>query len=61
MSFKKQDTVRQAMPAPVEGKVAAAVYDADRGVFKYLVEWEDANGAHSRWFDDSELEAKDEQ
>ena len=57
--FKKGDTVRQIMPAPVVGTVERYEVDQETGDLQVLVVWPDSNGdgnPESRYFKASEVE-----
>ena len=56
MAYKLQATVRQVMPAPIEGKVADVKYDAKTEQFTYLVQWTHPDGSPAeRWFDEDQI------
>mgnify|MGYP000458704570 CR=1 FL=1 len=59
LAFKKGDTVRQVVPAPIEGTVAAFSVDQETGAVQVLVEYPHAEdgSTSSRYFDAGELEA----
>ena len=45
---------------PIRGTVADVKFDPDKLSFSYLVEYEGEDGApHSRWFEASEIAAKE--
>ena len=57
--FKKGDTVRQILPAPIVGTVERYEVDQETGDLQVLVTWPDADGdghAESRYFKASEVE-----
>lgn len=58
--FKKGDTVRQIMPAPIVGTVQRYDVDQETGDVQILVVWPDADGdghEESRYFREDQLEA----
>lgn len=59
LTFKKGDSVRQVVPAPIVGNVAAFSVDQETGAVQVLVEYPHAEdgSVSSRYFDASELEA----
>lgn len=57
-NFKKGDTVRQVVAAPVEGVVSRYDVDQETGEVQILVEWLDGEGnTCSRYFKEAELAA----
>lgn len=59
MSIKLGVTVRQILPAPVEGIVVSKQFVEATDSFQYLVEWPDTDGdgqPQSRWFDEHQIE-----
>lgn len=56
MAIAKGTQVRQVMPTPVEGVIIAFDVDQNSGELQYLVKWEDADGEHTRFFKESEIE-----
>lgn len=52
--IKKGATVRQVTPT-VQGTVIDMKFDADSMSFKYLVQYQDGDDAHERWFTHAEL------
>lgn len=58
--FRKGDTVRQKMPAPIVGTVDDYEIDRTTGDVLAKVVWSDADGEHSRFFTEVELEAATE-
>lgn len=56
LSFKRGDTVRQIVPAPIVGTVAELAVSGDSVIAR--VEWTDEQGQQqSRWFDESQVVA----
>ena len=56
LMFKKGDTVRQIVPAPIVGTVAESAVAGDD--VRVRVEWTDEQGQQqSRWFDESQVVA----
>lgn len=56
--MKKGDTVRQVMPAPIQGVVVAKEFDDSIDEFRFLVSFTDAEGStQERWFSESQVEA----
>jgi hypothetical protein len=55
-AFTKGQSVKQVLPAPIEGTVAGFSLDQENGEVLVLVEYTDAdNQTHSRYFKQSEL------
>lgn len=60
MAFAKGTSVRQIMPAPVEGVVTGFMMDNETGEVLHCVEWTDGEGeTHSRFFKQVELTAQE--
>lgn len=58
LSFKRGDTVRQIVPAPIVGTVAELAVSGDSVIAR--VEWTDEQGQHqTRWFEEAQIEADD--
>lgn len=58
MSMKLGATVRQILPAPVEGVVVSKQFVEASDSFQYLVEWPDTDGdgqPQTRWFDEHQI------
>jgi hypothetical protein len=56
-NFKKGDTVRQIVPAPIVGTVAGFQADQETGAIQVCVEFQDAGETRTRYFDASQIEA----
>ncbi len=56
--FKKGDTVRQKMSAPIVGTVGGYSVDGETGDVQILVQWTDADGnMESTYFTEDQVEA----
>lgn len=54
---KKGDTVRQIVPAPIEGVVVGKQFNEDSDMFQLLVEFQTLDGSTTQtWFDESAVE-----
>jgi len=57
MAIKLGDTVRQIVPAPIQGVVIQKQFVEGTDSFQYLVEnTDDAGQTHTRWFEASDIE-----
>lgn len=56
-NFKKGDTVRQIMPAPIEGNVVGFHADQETGALQVCVEFQEAGETRQRYFDADQIEA----
>jgi hypothetical protein len=55
MAIAKGTKVEQVLPAPITGTVVEYDVNRESGHVMVKVEWEDAAGVHSRYFQESEL------
>jgi hypothetical protein len=56
--FKKDEQVRQIMPAPIVGAVGRFHFSPETGEMQYEVSWKDAEGVeHRRVFNEDQIEA----
>ena len=59
MAIKLGTSVRQVLPAPIEGQVVSKQFVEATDCFQYLVEWPDTDGdgvPQSKWFNEGEIE-----
>jgi hypothetical protein len=59
MAIKKGDTVRQIVPAPIQGVVTEKRFLEDGDTFQYCVEYPDTDGdgqPQTRWFNETEIQ-----
>ena len=61
MAIKLGATVRQIVPAPIQGVVVSKQFVEATDSFQFLVEWPDSDGdgqPQSKWFEESQIELK---
>lgn len=57
MTIRVGDSVRQVLPAPIQGTVASKQFNEQADAFEFLVEGTSATGEpQSGWFKESEIE-----
>lgn len=59
MAIKLGATVRQIVPAPIQGVVVQKQFVEATDSFQFLVEWPDTDGdgqPQSKWFEESQIE-----
>lgn len=59
MSIKLGATVRQIVPAPIQGVVVSKQFVEATDSFQFLVEWPDTDGdgqPQSKWFEENQIE-----
>ena len=55
--FKKGDTVRQIVPAPISGSVVGFVADQETGKLQVCVAYQENEETRIRYFDADQIEA----
>lgn len=59
MSIKLGASVRQIVPAPIQGVVVSKQFVEATDSFQFLVEWPDTDGdgqPQSKWFEENQIE-----